>query len=71
MEGRKSMDWFERLVGFREASYEETRSKLAVDGGRLRSLANGNEYGVGEFELVSLRALRERARSARSALGRS
>ena len=55
------MDWFERLTGFREESYEATRAKLRVEGGRLRSLVNGGSYGVGEFELASLQTLRERA----------
>jgi hypothetical protein len=58
------MDWFERLAGFRESSYEETRSKLNVDGDRLLSLANGRSYGVGEFELASLQMLRDRAKSS-------
>jgi hypothetical protein len=55
------MDWFERLTGFREESYEATRTKLNIEGGRLHSLVNGKSYGVGEFELVSLQTLRERA----------
>ena len=25
------MDWFERLTGFREGPYEETRAKLEVE----------------------------------------
>jgi hypothetical protein len=64
------MDWFERLTGFREGSYEETRSKLNVDGDRLLSLANGRSYGVGEFELASLKTLRDRAKSSIVASGR-
>jgi hypothetical protein len=64
------MDWFERLAGFRECSYEETRSKLNVDGDRLLSLANGRSYGVGEFELASLQTLRDRAKSSIVASGR-
>ena len=48
------MDWFERLTGFRETSYDETRAKLKVDGRQLRSLVNGKSYGIGELELVSL-----------------
>jgi hypothetical protein len=36
------MDWFERLTGFRERSYDETRAKLKVEGSRLQSLAFGN-----------------------------
>ena len=55
------MDWFETLVGFRERGYEETRARLAVQGSRLRSLINGESYAIGELELVSLEALRERA----------
>src|SRR5215472_12829933 len=55
------MDWFERLTGFREAGYDETRARLAVDGDRLRSLVNGKSYGIGQLELVSLADLRSRA----------
>lgn len=57
------MDWFERLTGFRETSYDETRAKLRVDGKRLQSLVNGKSYGIGELELVSLQDLRERIKS--------
>jgi len=59
------MDWFERLTGFREESYEATRAKLRVEGDRLQSLVNGKSYGIGEFELASLRTLRERAASVK------
>lgn len=38
------MDWFERLTGFRETSYDETRGRLEVDGCRLRSRVNGKSY---------------------------
>ena len=44
------MDWFERLTGFRETGYEETRARLVVEDGRLRSRVNGASYGVGELE---------------------
>jgi hypothetical protein len=64
------MDWFERLTGFRETSYHDTRAKLKVDGSRLKSLINGKDYGIGELELVSLQALRERAKSAGGLPGR-
>lgn len=64
------MDWFERLTGFREGNYAETRAKLKVEGGRLQSLANGKSYGVGELELVSLKSLRERVMSFDSPAGR-
>jgi hypothetical protein len=62
-EGEATMDWFERLTGFREGNYEETRAKLKVEAGRLKSYVNGKSYGVGELELVSLQALRHRAKS--------
>jgi hypothetical protein len=57
------MDWFERLTGFRETDYDDTRAKLKVDGTRLQSLVNGESYGIGELELVPLQALRERVKS--------
>ena len=64
------MDWFERLTGFREKSYEETRRHLEVDGRQLRSRVNGKSYGIGELELVSLQALRERVQSSSGLPGR-
>jgi hypothetical protein len=64
------MDWFERLTGFREANYEDTRAKLKVDGGRLQSLINGKSYGIGELELMSLQALRGRVNSGGGLPGR-
>ena len=65
------MDWFEKLTGFREAGYEETRAQLTVMDGRLVSRINGESYGIGELELVSLQALRERVKSADKLPGRS
>ena len=64
------MDWFEKLTGFREAGYEETRAQLTVLDGRLVSRINGESYGIGELELVSLQALRERVKSADKLPGR-
>ena len=64
------MDWFEKLTGFRETGYEETRARLEVEEGRLRSRINGASYGIGSLELVSLQALRERARAANGPRGR-
>jgi hypothetical protein len=63
------MDWFERLTGFRETSYGETRAKLKVEDDRLHSLVNGQSYGIGKLELVSLQTLRERAKSSGSSPG--
>ena len=54
------MDWFERLTGFREAGYDDTRTKLETRGSQLQSLVNGQSYGIGDLELASLHTLRER-----------
>jgi len=64
------MDWFERLTGFRETDYDDTRGKLRVEGSQLQSLINEKSYGIGDLELVSLQALRERVKSARGLPGR-
>jgi hypothetical protein len=64
------MDWFERLTGFRETAYADTREKLRVEGRQLQSLINENSYGIGDLELVSLQALRERVKTARGLPGR-
>jgi hypothetical protein len=58
------MDWFERLTGFREMGDGDPRAKLTVEGSQLRSRINGKSYGIGDLELVSLQALRERVKSA-------
>ncbi len=64
------MDWFEKLTGFREAGYDETRARLEIAGTRLRSRVNGASYETGELELVSLRTLRERAEAGGQLPGR-
>src|SRR6266550_2801046 len=64
------MDWFESLTGFREAGYDETRSRLSAEGKRLRSLINGKSYGIGELELVPLQTLRGKVKSAGGLRGR-
>jgi hypothetical protein len=64
------MDWFERLTGFLETSYDDTRAKLKVEGSQLRSLVNGESYGIGELELMPLRTLREQVKSAGGPRGR-
>lgn len=53
-------DWFERLTGFREETYERTRSRLAIDGAELVSTVNGARYAVGELSLPTLAELRDR-----------
>ncbi len=64
------MDWFERLTGFAERDYENTRLKLALYDGRVQSLVNGRSYGIGRFEVVSLATLRRRVAAGRIQPGR-
>jgi hypothetical protein len=64
------MDWFERLTGFVEADYASTRAKLKVSGGQLVSLVNGESYGTGQLELVSLSDLRHQVGPSGSDSGR-
>jgi hypothetical protein len=64
------MDWFEKITGFRETSYGDTRAKLKIKGSQLRSLINGKSYSIGELELVSLQTLREKVKSAGGPHGR-
>ena len=58
------MDWFERLTGFREGSYLDTKARLRVEGNRLCSSGNGASFNVGQFSLLSLGELRLRLRNA-------
>ena len=67
MHDRDDMDWFERLTGFRESTWLETRANLEVTGRSLRSRVNGAVYGIGTLELVSLQALRDRVRTSTGA----
>jgi hypothetical protein len=60
----------EKLTGFAETNYHDTRKKLRVEGRQLKSLINGKSYGIGTLELVSLRVLRERVRSGGGLPGR-
>jgi hypothetical protein len=53
-------DWFERLTGFREEGFKQTRSRLAVEGDELVSTVNGARYAVGKLSLPTLAELRDR-----------
>jgi hypothetical protein len=59
------MDWFERLTGFCETDYLDTKAKLFVERGRLHSRVSSKSYGIGSLELVSLENLRDRAAAIR------
>jgi hypothetical protein len=52
------MDWFEKLTGFQEGSYNQTREQIEVREGWLFSRVNGRSTGIGNLELLSLGQLR-------------
>ncbi len=55
--------WFSKLFGFEETSYDETRSRFEVQGQELRSRVNGRSFQIGRFSTPSLASLRQRAQS--------
>ena len=59
-------DWFAKLTGFREESYELTRSRLVVEGVEVVSTVNGNRYGIGTLEVPTLAELRSRVEIPRA-----
>lgn len=64
------MDWFERLTGFRETSYETTRANLELTGPTLRSRVNGRTFATGNLDLPSLQTLRDRVAAGASTAAR-
>lgn len=54
------MDWFERITGFKESSYDDTRERLSIVDGRLQSSSSSRAWGVGVLETPSLAELRQR-----------
>lgn len=62
--------WFDELTGFHEESSVQVRENLSVEGGRLKSKVNGNEYICGKLETPSLAALRERINSDKGTSGK-
>jgi len=53
-----SDDWFSRLTGFKEETYNSTREQLEISGATLRSKVNGRAFGIGHFKMASLAELR-------------
>ena len=54
------MDWFERITGFPETAYAQTKDRLSVHEGKLHSTASAKTFGVGDLEVLSLEVLRSR-----------
>ena len=59
------MDWFEQIAGFKELAHTSTQTALQVDGRHLINRADGRRHDMGQFELASLKTLRERAGTPR------
>jgi hypothetical protein len=53
-----SDDWFSRLTGFKEDTYNITRARLEVSEATLRSQVNGRSFAIGHFKMASLAELR-------------
>ncbi len=51
---RDRADWFERITGFAEGSYEWTQARLRVSVDCLVSTKDGTRHRFGRFEMVSL-----------------
>ena len=51
-----------RLIGFSDTQvgYEQTKQNLEFDGESVHSLVNGQSFGIGKFELLTLKELRAR-----------
>lgn len=59
------MDWFERVTGFREAGYGETRARLRVVDDRLIREGTGESFAVGTLTMPSVAELRAAAADVR------
>jgi hypothetical protein len=62
--------WFERLTGFRETSWSETRSRFEVRETTLHSRVDGRSWSLGEYALPSLAELRARVAAGNGPAGR-
>ena len=64
------MIWFEKLTGFREASSQQVRNNIIVEGEILKSRVNGKVMACGQLETPSLAELREGVRASRHEPGK-
>jgi hypothetical protein len=65
-----SMNWFEELTGFAEASPEQVRENITLENGLMTSRVNGKAWEYGLLETPSLGELRQRVKAARLPEGR-
>jgi hypothetical protein len=59
--------WFEKLFGFQERGYEDTKSHFYVAEDKLFSRANEKSWNIGSFTTPSLAELREKVKASSSA----
>ena len=64
------MDWFEKITGFAEKSYEDTQGRLTVREGKLVG-AGERAWSMGRLETPSLADLRQRFAALPAATGRT
>jgi len=64
------MIWFETLTGFREASPQQVRNNIIVEGEILKSRVNRKVMACGQLETPSLAELRERVQSSKHETGK-
>ena len=56
------MDWFEKLTGFTEKNYSETKENLYIKDNKLYSKINHKCFDIGEFKTISLKDLRSQTK---------
>lgn len=47
--------WFEKLMGFKEISYEFVQENIKIKGNFLISKVNGKSYQFGKLEIPTLK----------------
>jgi hypothetical protein len=62
--------WFETLIGCPEASPQQVRENIALDGELLKSRINGKVVAFGRLETPSLAKMRERAKVGGQKVGK-
>lgn len=64
------MTWFEKLTALSESSPNHVRANIRIDGAKMKSLANGQEWIWGNLETPSLAELRARVAGIKNPGGR-
>src|SRR5699024_7983993 len=64
------MDWFEKLVGFKEENPQQVRQYLKIEGAKLVSEYNGREMVYGKQDVPHLKDLRTRIQQKKAGSGK-